>query len=103
MFAKLLYLNQFYGKLVVTALAQPRTSSKWYNILPTSAKRQMDMFQREWKAFNLGVVRSAREASAKAKLPTLMILPELTALKNCSGTSPAPLSGSTGASTMPTR
>ena len=69
MFAKLLYLNQLYGKLVVTALAQPRTSSKWYNILPTSAKRQMDTFQREWKAFNLDVVRSAREVSAKQSFP----------------------------------
>jgi hypothetical protein len=74
MFSKLLHLNHLYGKLIVTALLQPQTSSKWYNMLPTSAKRQMDTFQREWKTFNLDVIRTAREVSKNAPNTLLIVL-----------------------------
>lgn len=45
----------------MTALTQPRTASKWYNMLPTAALRQMNDFLKQWRDFNLDIIGSARE------------------------------------------
>lgn len=63
MFARLVELNQLYDRLVMTALVTPMTSHKWYNMLPTASRRQMESFHSQWEEFNLGIIRSAREVS----------------------------------------
>lgn len=37
------------------------TANAWYNKLPTGSKRQIDEFHREWRNFNLEVIKHARD------------------------------------------
>lgn len=33
----------------------------WFNYLPTPEKKRMDSYLREWRTFNLNIIRHARE------------------------------------------
>jgi len=58
-FAKLLKLNEQHEELMLRSIFGRKTTSAWYNKLPTQDKQQMDRYQQDWKAFNDDVLQAA--------------------------------------------
>lgn len=63
MFSKLVEISHLHASVLGTAVLGKRTISKWYNILPTAEKRQLDMYHTQWRDFNLDIVKKARAVS----------------------------------------
>ncbi|KAI9849203.1 MAG: hypothetical protein M1838_000223 [Thelocarpon superellum] len=61
-FDKLLSFNEVHEQIMCQAVFGRWTTSKYYGMLPTKAKRQMDQFQKGWEAFNLDIVVEARKS-----------------------------------------
>ncbi|KAF2686196.1 cytochrome P450 CYP5293A1 [Lentithecium fluviatile CBS 122367] len=60
-FARLLELSKVHTQVLITGIIKQKTTSWWYNQLPTQEKRLMSSFQSQWRAFNEQVVKDSRE------------------------------------------
>lgn len=60
-FGKLLELSKLHTQVLITGIIKQKTTSWWYNQLPTREKRLMNSFQSQWKLFNDQVIKDARE------------------------------------------
>ncbi|KAI9701261.1 MAG: hypothetical protein M1836_001931 [Candelina mexicana] len=64
-FEKLLYFNVVHEKLMGQAVFGKWTCSRIYGMLPTKAKKQMDKYEKEWRDFNVDLVKKARETNTR--------------------------------------
>ncbi|KAK3309852.1 cytochrome P450 monooxygenase [Chaetomium strumarium] len=60
-FAKLNSLTQMHKQMMMTMVLNLKTSSRLYNMLPTTERRQLKEFNRLWEQFNLGAIERARK------------------------------------------
>ncbi|KAI9723332.1 MAG: hypothetical protein M1812_001215 [Candelaria pacifica] len=64
-FKQLLSFNKIHEKLMGQAVFGKLTCSKLYGMLPTKAKKQMDRYEKEWRDFNIDIVKNARETDTR--------------------------------------
>jgi hypothetical protein len=65
MFADLLQLNAIHEKIMTRTFFGRKETSWLYNLLPTTAKKEMDFFQEQWKLFNMRAIREAETVSPR--------------------------------------
>jgi hypothetical protein len=75
-FGKLLELSKLHTQVLITGIIKQKTTSWWYNQLPTQEKRLMASFQSQWKLFNEQVIEDAREVTISQR-PSRILLTKI--------------------------
>ena len=65
-FEDLLALNSVHERVLSTTWFGSKERSRLYNALPTASKRDMDMFEADWKKFNFFMMRESEEVSSES-------------------------------------
>ncbi|KAF2680077.1 cytochrome P450 CYP5293A1 [Lentithecium fluviatile CBS 122367] len=60
-FEELLELNKVHEKVMFNAFFGTRERSRLFSVLPSQSKILMDHFEREWRIFNLKMIRAAQD------------------------------------------
>ncbi|PNY28309.1 Cytochrome P450 [Tolypocladium capitatum] len=60
-YEKLVRISQIQGQVLKYVMAGGWQQHQWFNMLPTPSRRQLDLYHRDWQAFNLEMLETAQK------------------------------------------